>query len=107
MLTDESKTGNSGFIKTTETSQNTLSSPQKALLNRRGNEFFNSGDVEAAKRIFMTTGYSDGLTRIGDYYAEKNLEIDALKMYWLAHNRRKFEPIIKNISGLISAVIEK
>ncbi len=76
-------------------------------MNRRGNEFFNAGNVEAAKRIFMATGYSDGLTRVGDYYAGQNRELDALKMYWLAHNRRKFEPIIKNISGLISAVIEK
>lgn len=107
MSKGKSDSENSGFIKTTGNAPATLSSTQKVLLNRRGNEFFNAGDIEAAKRIFMTTGYSDGLSRIGDYYAGKNREIDALKMYWLAHNRRKFEPIIENLSALISAVMEK
>ncbi len=96
-----------GFIKTTEDASSELSSEQKAILNRRGNELFNAGDIEAAKRIFMTTGYSDGLTRIGDYYNKENRSIDALKMYWMARNMRQAEPIIKDISSVISAILEE
>lgn len=95
----------SGFLKTTEESGLSLSPEQKVLLNRRGNELFNAGDIESAKRIFITTGYSDGLTRVGDYYAKENRGIDALQMYWLAHNKRRLEPVIENISAVISAVL--
>ena len=95
----------SGFIKTTKEEPKSLSPEQKALLNRRGNEFFNSGDIESAKRIFIATGYSDGLTRIGDHYFKENRSIDALQMYWMAHNKRQAEPIIENISAVISSVL--
>lgn len=94
-----------GFLKTTDGEGAALSAQQKALLNRRGNELFNVGDVETARRIFMATGYSDGLTRVGDHYIKENRAVDALKMYWAAHNRRQAEPIIENISAVISAVL--
>ena len=96
---------NSGFVKTTEDSAKALNPAQKALLNRRGNEFFNEGNIEAAKRIFMTTGYSDGLSRVGDMYARENKHLEALRMYWLARNRRKFEPLIENLRAVVSAVL--
>ena len=94
-----------GFIKTTSEAPSALSSEQKVMLNRRGNELFNSGDIESAKRIFMTTGYSDGLTRIGDYYAKNDRNVEALQMYWAARNKRQAEPLIENISAVISAVL--
>lgn len=92
-----------GLIKTTDLPVSSLAPEQKAVLNRKGNEFFNAGNIEAAKRIFITTGYSDGLSRVGDHYAEKDRELDALKMYWLAHNRRKADPIIKKLAFLIQS----
>lgn len=97
--------GSAGFLKTTGESGVALTSEQKAALNRRGNELFNSGDIEAAKRIFMTTGYSDGLTRVGDYYAKESRDVEALQMYWRAHNRRQAEPLIERLSAVISAVL--
>ena len=62
-----------GFIKVTDKPVQTLSSEQKALLNRKGNVLFNEGKIIEACRIFVTTGYSDGLTRVGDFYLKKNL----------------------------------
>lgn len=59
-----------------------------------------------AKRIFITTGYSDGLTRIGDNYNKENKYLDALKMYLLAHNKRKSEPIIEKISQTVSVMLK-
>lgn len=96
-----------GFIKTNEKPNDGLTSEQKVILNRKGNVFFNQGDVEQARRIFLATGYSDGLSRVADTYMEKNRELDALKLYLLAHNKRKSEPLIKKLAGLVSIMIEK
>ncbi len=94
-----------GLIKSTDRPVQNLSTEQRAALNRKGNQFFNEGDVESAKRIFVTTGYSDGLTRIGDKLSEKGAELDALKMYWLAHNRRKADPLIEKMAKLIATML--
>ena len=74
------------FIKTSDLPLEGLSDQQKVALNRRANALLNEGKIEMAKRIFITTGYSDGLTRIGDNYNKENKYLDALKMYLLAHN---------------------
>jgi hypothetical protein len=87
------------FIKTT--TQPSMDSARKVALNRKGNVLFNSGDVEGARRIFMTTGYSDGLSRIGDYYKSKNRFIEALHMYWIAPDRVKAEPLVMQLAGII------
>jgi len=91
------------FIKTTV--KPVIDGTQKAALNRKGNALFNSGDIEGARRIFITTGYSDGLVRVGDYYKSKGRPLDALKMYWIAPDRKKAEPIIVQLSELIKNMI--
>ena len=94
------------FIKTSDLPLDGLSDQQKVALNRKANALFNEGKVEMAKRIFITTGYSDGLTRIGDNYNKENKYLDALKMYLLAHNKRKSEPIIEKISQTVSVLLK-
>ena len=91
------------FIKTTV--RPNVDGSQKAALNRKGNTLYNSGDVEGARRIFLTTGYSDGLVRVGDYYKKKGRALDALRMYWIAPDRKKAEPIIEQLSMLIQNLI--
>ena len=86
---DQVSNADLGFIKTNEQPNKTLTSEQKAILNRKGNVFFNEGNIEQARRIFLATGYSDGLTRVADVYMQKNRELDALRLYILAHNKRK------------------
>jgi hypothetical protein len=93
------------FIKTT--AKPAIEGAQKAALNRKGNMLYNSGDIEGAKRIFLTTGYSDGLVRIGDYYKSKGRELDALRMYWIAPDRGKAEPIIMRLSEILSNLIKQ
>lgn len=95
------------FIKTIDLPLNNLTSEQKVQLNRKGNEYFNSGKFNEAQRLFVTTGYSDGLTRCGDRYMQKGKELKALKLYWLAHNKVKSEPIIKKIADLLSIWAQK
>jgi len=89
------------FIKTTV--QPSMDSAQKAALNRKGNKLFNSGEIEEARRIFMATGYSDGLSRVGDYYKSKNRPIEALRMYWIAPDHVKAEPLIIDVVGAVQA----
>ena len=102
----DDKQGENGFIKLTDFPVSGLSSEQKVLLNRKGSVLFNQGDIEGAKRIFVTTGYSDGLTRVGDNYFEKKEELNALKMYLLAHNKKKSDPLIEKIAGLVSIMLK-
>ena len=95
--------GQNTFIKTTVKPD--IDGTQKAALNRKGNVLYNSGDIEGAKRIFLTTGYSDGLVRVGDYYKSKDRPLDALRMYWIAPDRSKAEPIIMHLSAVIQNMI--
>jgi hypothetical protein len=93
-----------GFVKTTA---GTIDVTQKAALNRRGNVLFNSGRIEEARRIFLTTGYSDGISRIGDYYKSQGKVLDALRMYWIAPDRTKAEPLIMQLSEIIRHFIHE
>jgi len=95
----------SAFVKTTVPPR--ITSSQKVALNRRGNVLFNEGDVEGARRIFEATGYSDGLTRVGDYYKSQNRPIDALRMYWIAPDRAKSEPLIERLATILRSMIRE
>ncbi len=95
-----------GFIKVTDKPVQGLSPEQKAVLNRKGNVLFNEGKYDAACRIFVTTGYSDGLVRIGDMYMKQNRSLTALKYYVLARNKAKTENIYEKLSQIISILIK-
>ncbi|MBQ4377756.1 MAG: hypothetical protein II821_00960 [Treponema sp.] len=95
-----------GFIKVTDKPVQGLSSEQKAVLNRKGNVLFNEGKYDAACRIFVTTGYSDGLARIGDLYMKQNRAVTALKYYLLANNKGKCEAVYEKLANVISIVIK-
>lgn len=90
-----------GLIKTADKPAQDFEADKKARLNRKGNELFNRGDIETARRIFQTTGYSDGLIRIGERYQADRRPVDALKMYWLAHDERRIEALIGTMALVI------
>jgi hypothetical protein len=94
------------FLKGTESSPKVQTDSRlKVELNRKGNELLNKGQVEAARRVFITTGYSDGLIRVGDYYRKKNQPVDALRMYWAGHDKKKAQEIILEAALLIKDMI--
>ena len=101
----KNKEDESVFIKVT--AQPIVDSGDKAALNRKGNSFFNNGEIEKARRIFLTTGYSDGLIRIGDYYRSNGRPMDALRMYWIAPDRNKAEPVIMKLSAVIQSLLKE
>ena len=98
-----------GFVKTGAPPAliHEINGTQKALLNRKGNVLYNSGDVEGAKRIFLTTGYTDGLVRVGDYYRAQGRDLDALRMYWIAPDYTKSAPIIERLSAIIQTLLQE
>jgi hypothetical protein len=93
------------FLKSCE--KRPLDAQQKVQLNRKGNMLLNQGDVESARRIFITTGYSDGLLRIGDYYRSKGRVIDALRMYWIAPDKKKSAELIMELSFMVRNLINE
>jgi len=97
--------GQSSFIKVS--SPNKVEGQQKVALNRRGNQLFNEGNVEGARRIFMTTGYSDGISRVGDHYKSQNKNLDALRMYWIAPDRAKSELLIEQLASVLQNLLQE
>jgi len=83
-----------GFIKVTRPDAPLLSSEQKVQLIRKGNALFQDGDFNQAKKIFVATGYSDGMIRLGDRFMDRGDTLEALQMYKMAPAPEKAEAII-------------
>ncbi|WP_028974108.1 hypothetical protein [Spirochaeta cellobiosiphila] len=96
-----------GFLKLTGDTQTNLTSAQRAVLIRRGNELFNQGKIDQAKRIFVTTSYTDGMIRVGDLYMKQNQPLEAFRMYKLAPSPDKTEFLIEKMSQIISGWIKE
>ena len=96
-----------GLIKSVDKPIEGMDSAQKAHLNRRGNELFNLGKIDTARRIFQTTGYSDGLIRIGEKYLENGNPVDALKMFELAHDKNRCTLLVEKAAFAIRKLLEE
>ncbi len=90
-----------GFLKVSGVSNQKLDAEKRIALIRKGNELFNKGEIELAKRIFITTGYSDGLIRIGDLYMEQNLPLEAFRMYYMAPYPKKVNEMLEKMVGIV------
>ncbi len=90
-----------GFLKVNREPGPALSGEQKTALIRRGNELFNKGEYEKAKRIFLTTHYTDGIIRIGDYYFQRKKVFEAFRMYKLAPAPDKTENMIEKMAAVV------
>jgi hypothetical protein len=84
-----------GFLKITGSRPKELPDEQRIGLIRKGNALFNEKRFDLAKRIFITTGYSDGLIRLGDLYVKEGKPLEALRMYWLAPDREKVDVLLE------------
>ena len=96
-----------GLIKTTDYPNQELTPSDKAQLNRKGNIFYNEGKIDLARRIFQTTGYSDGLIRIGEFYLNHEQPIEALKMFKLAHDDVRTETMAKVAAEAITTLLKR
>ncbi len=90
-----------GFIKVAKDNKTRIDGEQKAALIRKGNELFNQGKYEMAKRVFMTTHYTDGLIRLGEYYWKQKMPFEAFRMFWLAPFKKKQDAMVEKMAGII------
>jgi hypothetical protein len=90
-----------GFLKITSSRASPLSNEQKVALIRKGNELFNQKQYDLAKKLFLTTGYSDGLIRLGNLYLEQNMPLEAFRMYWLAPDKKKVDTMLEKTISII------
>lgn len=91
----------SGFIKVDLGAPPKVSGAERAALIRRGNELFNHGRYDLAKRVFITARYGDGLIRLGDYHLKQNEPLEALRLYQIAPEPRKAAALIEQFAGII------
>jgi hypothetical protein len=89
-----------GFLKLT-LEPSSLPSDARAALIRKGNELLNQGKHDLAKRIFLTTGYADGLVRLGELYEKQGNVLEAFRLYWLAKYRKRIDPTIQKMVGVV------
>ncbi len=103
------KAGEKGLLKTSSQSGSikNLTSQQRVKLNRKANELFNNKEYEKAKQIFIATGYSDGLCRMGDFYITNNEPIEAMKMYFMAKMQSKYEPLLEQSAVVLRSLLKE
>jgi len=90
-----------GFLKVAAPKRTEIDSARKAALIRKGNEFFNSGDIDTAKRIFLTCGYTDGIIRAGDRCYKDANYWEAYRLYTLAPAPERVDYLIKKMAHVI------
>jgi hypothetical protein len=79
---------------------------ERIALIRKGNEFFNKGEIDNAIKIFIKTDYRDGLVRVGDYYYyEKRQPIMAFKFYKKAGVNEKVNEIFERMMFALGRLI--
>jgi len=90
-----------GFLKVAAPRKVEIDSARKAALIRKGNELFNSGDIDTAKKIFLTCRYTDGIIRAGDR-SYKNADYwEAYRLYALAPAPERINHLIKKMAQVI------
>jgi hypothetical protein len=96
-----------GFLKVTRPPAPEVSSEQKVQLIRKANELFSQGNLEQAKKIFVTTRYSDGMIRLGDLYASQKDYLSAFQMYKMAPAPDRAEAMIQKLTAVLKNWIKE
>ncbi len=90
-----------GFLKVVAPAKTAVDPVRKAALIRKGNQLFNSGDSDTAKRIFLTVGYTDGIIRCGDYHYSKGDYWEAYRLYSVAPAPSKVNHMVEQMAQVV------
>jgi hypothetical protein len=90
-----------GFLKIADRRTGQLQEDQRIALIRKGNALFNEKKYDLAKKVFLTTGYADGLIRLGDMYMKEKKPLEALRMYGLAPETKKVGALVERASEVL------
>lgn len=88
-----------GFLKVGSPAD--ITAKDRVALVRKGNEFFNQQRYDAAKRVFLTVKYADGLIRLGDHYMAEGQTLEAFRMFWIAGDRRRIEEMAEKMAMVV------
>lgn len=94
-------TSSEGFLKVSSTDTAAISKSDRVALIRKGNELFNQNKLNAAKRVFMTVRYGDGLIRLGNHYMAEGDPLEAFRMFWLAGDQRRIAEMTEQMAWVI------
>jgi len=89
------------MIKKGNSKKKKVDSATRALLIRKGNQFFSEGKFKSAENIFIAVDYKDGLIRLGDYYLKSNNIYKSAEMYFLSENKSKIDSFCKKSALII------
>jgi hypothetical protein len=79
---------------------------EKVALARKGNEYFNAGNMTEAIKYFVKAGYRDGITRVADYYFfDKKQPLIALKFYKMVNRKDKVDEIFARMMFALNKML--
>jgi hypothetical protein len=85
-----------------------MDSKERIELIRRGNEYFNNGEISKAAALFIKTAYRDGLTRVADYlFYDKRQPLIALKYYRMVNRQDKVNEIFERMVFALGKLLGK
>ncbi len=90
-----------GFIKLTKPQGSDLSDEKRIALIRMGNELLARGDLDRAKKIFFTTNYKEGMTKVGVALFQKGEYLEALRFFYFADNKEKIGIICSKMAEVL------
>jgi hypothetical protein len=83
-----------------------IATKDKMFFIRKGNELFNNGEVEVAKKYFMKANYHDGMLRVADhYFYKKRLPLNALPLYMKCGAKTKVDEIFERMAFALGRMI--
>jgi len=95
------------MIKKGNLNKKNVDSATRVKLIRKGNDFFNSGNIDSAEKIFVTVDYKDGLVRLGDYYLENNNIFKSAEMYFMSENTSKINAFSEKSARIIEKLLKE
>lgn len=79
---------------------------EKVALSRKGNEFFNNGNITEAIKYFVKAGYKDGIMRVADYYYfDKKQPLIALKFYKMINRKDRVDEIFARMMFALNKLL--
>jgi hypothetical protein len=79
---------------------------EKVALARKGNEFFNNGNITEAIKYFVKAGYRDGIMRVADYYYfDKKQPLAALKFYKMINRKDRVDEIFARMMFALNKML--
>ncbi len=80
---------------------------EKVALARKGNEYFNSGNVSEAIKYFVKADYRDGIMRVADfYYYDKKQPLIAFKFYKMINRKDRVDEIFARMMFALGKLLK-